>query len=101
MNFIELTYEQEKTLLNMKVGRAVISAEDIEVVNNTLNLLEINTEAELRGIRNSVVKLFSNATRVLRMLGIDNFKQVIQLETNMSGIVAVIDSRLFNLGYEV
>lgn len=98
LQFKEFTYEQEKAMINMKVGRAFISEEDIKKVIEILDLDNINSEEELRATRNGVVKCLGNATKVLSMLGDEYFKQEMQISTNMSGIVAVIDNKLFNMG---
>lgn len=95
IRFAELSYTQISKLAKLEVGRHVISEADIKKVEEILKLNEINDCDELTAIRNSVVL---NLGDLAEQFGEYDMKKAMQIETNESGIVAVIDSKLFKLG---
>ncbi len=92
--FKALTEIQLEQLSNMKIDKHFISAADIEKVTDILDLDNLNTEEDLRAVRNSVVRYFMDESDTS-----SDYDLYSQRQTTMSGIVAVIDSKLFEKGY--
>lgn len=94
-NCAELNYRQVKKLVNMEIGLHVITKEDIDKIIEILNLDEINDVEELRAVRNSVVLYLGDYEEIY---GEFDEKKSFQIMTNISGITAVIDDKMFRLG---
>lgn len=94
-NCAELNYRQVKKLADMEIGLHVITKEDIDKVIEILNLDEINDVEELRAVRNSVVLYLGDYEEIY---GEFDEKKSFQIMTNISGITAVIDDKMFRLG---
>lgn len=89
--FARLTESQKDLLDGLTIGRYVIEKEEIDFVREILGLEDLSTELELRAIRNSVVRHYDSYD--------DIYDEVeMQKMNNMSGVVSVIDARLFEVG---
>lgn len=85
-------------LLDVEIGRYTVSQESFEKIRSLLGLADLNTEVELRATRNAVVKRMSS---IMDEIGEDNFKDIWALQTQISGITAVIDNELWMKGFPV
>ena len=85
-------------LLDVEIGKHTVSQESFEKIRSLLGLADLNTEEELRAVRNAVVRRISS---IKDEIGEDNFKDIMALQTQISGIVAVIDNELWTKGFPV
>jgi hypothetical protein len=85
-------------LLDVEIGRYTVSQESFEKIRSLLGLADLNTEEELRAVRNAVVRRMNS---VQDEIGEDNFKDIMALQTQISGITAVIDNELWHKGFPV
>lgn len=85
-------------LLDVEIGRYTVSQESFEKIRSLLGLADLNTEEELRAVRNAVVRRMNS---IQDEIGEDNFKDIMALQTQISGITAVIDNELWTKGFPV
>lgn len=85
-------------LLDVEIGRYTVSQESFEKIRSLLGLADLNTEEELRAVRNTVVRRMNS---IQDEIGEDNFKDIMALQTQISGITAVIDNELWTKGFPV
>jgi hypothetical protein len=85
-------------LLDVEVGRHTISKDSMDKVRQLLKLDEIDAEEGLRAVRNAVVRRMSS---IRDEIGEDNIEDLWDLQTQISGITAVIDNELWKRGFEV
>ena len=96
MKFAEIKMVKFVELMNVEIGDMFVSNEAMEQIENILELEEKSAE-ELTAIRNTVVRTIAEEF-VKPMDEAKNYKEAIRYETKMSGITAVIDNRLWNMG---
>ena len=94
-NCAELSYRQVKKLVDMEIGAHIITKAQCDEVKEILELDEINDVEELRAVRNSVVMYLGDYEEIY---GEFDSNKSFQIMTNISGITAVIDDKMFNLG---
>ena len=87
-----------KLVEEVEVGEMFIEAEAIEQIEDILNLNDMDID-ELRAMRNTIVKVFSKLIDSADDKG--DVKEAIASQNKMSGIVAVIDNKIWKLGGEV
>lgn len=95
------TYFNRIRTLNSKfqpAHRGWSSAEEIELIKEILELDSMNTELELRNMRDMVVMLYDLKEKNVPE---DDYKTQFELMDKMSAIVGVIDRELWKRGYEV
>ena len=97
VEFAQLTLEQKLKLNDLTIDRVFITSEEMTYISNFLEL-EGKTVMELRAIRNSVVKHYSDESK--RHLDCE-FKVGLQIMANLSGVTATIDNKIFESGGEV
>lgn len=85
-------------LVEVEIGRFTVSKESCERIRKLLGLADLNTEEELRAVRNAVVRRMNSFRDEI---GEDNIKDLWELQTQISGITAVIDNELWNKGFPV
>jgi hypothetical protein len=85
-------------LLDVEVGRHTISRDSMDKVRQLLKLDEIETEEGLRAVRNAIVRRLNS---VRDEIGEDNIEEQWNLQTQISGLVAVIDNELWKRGFPV
>lgn len=90
--FAHLTNNQRHYILHAGIGDMIVTGEQVEKIKYVLNL-DGRPREELTAVRNSVVMTLSNASRVARF--VENWERFDEINNNMSGITAVIDSMLY------
>lgn len=85
-------------LLDVEIGKFTVSQESFEKIRELLGLADLDTEVELRAVRNAVVRRMNS---IMDEIGEDNFKDMWALQTQISGITAVIDNELWTKGFPV
>ena len=85
-------------LMDVSIDRFTVSKNSEDKIRTLLDLENLDTEEELRAVRNAVVRRLSD---MQDRLGENNFDAVWHLQTQISGITAVIDNELWKRGYPV
>ena len=85
-------------LVEVEIGKFTVSKKSCERIRELLGLADLNTEEELRAVRNAVVRRMNSFRDEI---GEDNIKDLWELQTQISGITAVIDNELWNKGFPV
>ena len=104
MLFATLKNYQKVYLLEANIGSMIITGAQVKETERVLGLDDLETENDLRAMRNAVVRFLANAKDEYFDEESGEFidsKKYFQLNANMSGIVCVIDNKLFHMGYEV
>lgn len=92
----EFVASNMNALVNLKIGDEVITENQIKAVREILEI-ESDTFDEVQAKRNSVVKLFSDEKRKYRNDEIFDAKNFVKYNNTMSGVVVVLDARLWAL----
>lgn len=104
MLFANLKNYQKVYLLEAGIGSVIITGKQVKECTRVLGLEDLESEGELRAMRNAVVRFLGNAKEEYRDMETGEFidaQKFFQLSDNMSGIVSVIDNILWRKGYEV
>lgn len=86
-------------IASLGIGEMIITAEQIQRVKEYLEIDKWSID-ELRAIRNSVVKLFSQKYSAYRIQDKTDWLSYDKYHNAMSGTVMVIDSRIWDLSGE-
>lgn len=92
IKFAKLTDEQKHYIEHAGIGNAIITGEQVKKTKEVLKLDNMLSD-QLRAVRNSVVKTCADAADVARAA--NDWKRGDEINNNMSGITAVIDSMLY------
>lgn len=85
-------------LLEVPIDRFTVSKNSMDKIRTLLDLENIEDEEGLRAVRNAVVRRLG---KMQDEIGEDNFNDLWHLQTQISGITAVIDNELWKRGYPV
>ena len=97
-------------LVNVEIGRYTVSQESFEKIRSLLGLADLDTEEELRAVRNAVVRIFGKKEREDANIGEDGYEipgkkvdydKMMYWSTKISGITSVIDNELWTKGFPV
>lgn len=97
MKFAEMKMLTVSRLLEVEIGEMFISSEAMEQVRKIL-ALDGKTASELTAIRNAVVRFFYDEFINPILEQHEDYAEYNKYQSKVSGIVSVIDSKLFEMG---
>lgn len=95
IKFAEIPYHATAYIVAMDIDDIVVSGSEVAAIRDILDL-DIRTDDELTGVRNTLVKTFADASSAAREAG--DWKTFDRLQTAMSASVAVVDDVLWKRG---
>lgn len=96
MNFAEIKMVTMFELIGVEVGQMIIEESSVKEVKRILEL-DGKTAEELTAIRNTVVKTLSEEF-IEPLIEKEDNRKAMSYMTKLSGITAVIDHELMNMG---
>lgn len=96
MKFAEIKMVTMFELIGVEVGQMIIEESSVKKVKRILEL-DGKTAEELTAIRNTVVKTLSEEF-IEPLIGKEDNRKAMSYMTKLSGITAVIDHELMNMG---